>query len=175
MQSAIDRQKIGNWYLLKDYYFMIFKNAPDQYLRLLVSARAALELPKQRRPIIIGIDGQNGAGKTSVASWLAWQLGAKALHLDLYSTYDAEGRRVGWREDDLAQAIKNRVDSQRKPIIVEGVLLLEALGAIKRNTDFLVYVRRRDTTSCNKLPSVVRYLQSRNPPIRQSDHSLLGW
>jgi hypothetical protein len=34
-------------------------------------------------PLIIGFDGCCGAGKTSVALWLGWQLGFPVVHLDL--------------------------------------------------------------------------------------------
>lgn len=142
---------------------------------MLTEVQSALGFPHERRPIIIGIDGQDGTGKTHIAAWLAWQLGVKALHLDLYYTYDADGHRTGWRAHDLSQTIEQRVDVQERPIIVEGILLLEALKTIQRKADFLVYVRRRETRSYKKLPCVVRYLGSRNPPIRKSDHSLLGW
>jgi pantothenate kinase-related protein Tda10 len=35
-------------------------------------------------PLLIAIDGADGIGKSSLASWLAWQLGAPAIYLDLY-------------------------------------------------------------------------------------------
>jgi uridine kinase len=42
------------------------------------------KLGPDRFPLIVGIDGRWGAGKSSLASWLAWQLGMPSVHLDLY-------------------------------------------------------------------------------------------
>jgi hypothetical protein len=38
-------------------------------------------LNPNRLPRLIGIDGDDGVGKSSLASWLAWQLGAPTVHL----------------------------------------------------------------------------------------------
>jgi hypothetical protein len=72
-----------------------------------VSAR----LGPQRLPLLIGIDGANGCGKSSTASWLAWQ-----CLIDL------------------------RIRQEKRPVIVEGILLLEALATVDRKPDVLVFV-----------------------------------
>jgi len=36
-------------------------------------------LGPDRLPLLIAIDGADGIGKSSLASWLAWQLGAPAI------------------------------------------------------------------------------------------------
>ena len=41
-------------------------------------------LTPNRRPLLIVIDGADGMGKSSLASWLAWQLGMPAVQLDLF-------------------------------------------------------------------------------------------
>jgi pantothenate kinase-related protein Tda10 len=47
--------------------------------------RRVLEaLTPDRLPLTIAIDGADGSGKSSLASWLAWQLGAATLYLDIY-------------------------------------------------------------------------------------------
>ena len=43
-------------------------------------------LTPKRLPLLIAIDGPDGIGKSSLASWLAWQLGMPAIQLDLYLT-----------------------------------------------------------------------------------------
>jgi 2-phosphoglycerate kinase len=47
-------------------------------------------LGPNRKPLLIAIDGPDGVGKSSLASWLAWQLGAPSLHLDLYMIRDSK-------------------------------------------------------------------------------------
>jgi hypothetical protein len=49
--------------------------------------------------LLICIDGGDGVGKSSLASWLAWQLGAVAIHLDLYIVPNSCPLR--WRIDAM--------------------------------------------------------------------------
>ena len=66
-------------------------------------------LGPNRLPLLIGIDGPNGAGKSSLASWLAWQLGAAAIYLDLYVIRGSDPRsdRVATLEEAKAQFQKS--------------------------------------------------------------------
>ena len=65
------------------------------------------KLGPDRLPLIIGIDGRSGAGKSSLASWLAWQLATPSVHLDLYVERDSEP--LSWRYEDLARVITARL------------------------------------------------------------------
>jgi uridine kinase len=114
---------------------MIF--APSAYRELLAEVSEALG--PDRRPALIGIDGRDGEGKTSAATWLAWQLGMPAIHLDLFVERTKDEGPLRWRTDDLANCVKTR---RAKPILIEGVLLLDALLAIERTVDFLVFVQK---------------------------------
>jgi 2-phosphoglycerate kinase len=96
------------------------------------------ELGPNRKPLLIAIDGADGIGKSSLASWLAWQLGMPTVHLDLYLIRDSQP--LAWRADELSRLIAARIDNGR-PVIVEGVLILDAMDQISRRPDFLVYVR----------------------------------
>lgn len=95
-------------------------------------------LGPNRSPRLIAIDGADGVGKSSLASWLAWQLGAPAIHLDLYLIKDSDP--LFWRIRDLQRIVKTRLDEHACPLIVEGIMVLEALAEIGREADFLVYV-----------------------------------
>jgi shikimate kinase len=53
------------------------------------------ELGSNRKPLLIAIDGADGVGKSSLASWLGWQLGMPALQLDLYLIKDSNP--LAWR------------------------------------------------------------------------------
>jgi uridine kinase len=98
-----------------------------------VSAR----LGPQRSPLLIGIDGANGSGKSSTASWLAWQFGMPVIHLDFY--IDKGTAALTRSAAEVARLIDRRID-QGKPIIVEGILLLEALATVGRKPDVLIFV-----------------------------------
>jgi hypothetical protein len=113
--------------------------APKSYRDLRTPIRRALGFPDELRPLLIGIDGLDGSGKTSLASWLGWQLEIPAVHLDLYIVRDSDPLR--FRIDDLARALDARA-ALKRPVIVEGILLLQALNEIGRAPDFLIFVHK---------------------------------
>jgi hypothetical protein len=90
-----------------------------------------------RRPLLIAVDGADGVGKSSLASWLAWQLGMPAVYLDVYLIRDSKPFK--WRTDEVGRLVQNRIDGGR-PIIVEGVFVLDVLDQIHRAPDFIAYV-----------------------------------
>lgn len=94
-------------------------------------------LGPDRNPLLIAIDGADGVGKSSLASWLAWQLGMPTLHLDLYLIRGS--RPLKWRTDEVDRLIQGRLTLER-PIIVEGILVLDVLDQIGRSPDLLAYV-----------------------------------
>jgi hypothetical protein len=62
--------------------------APPAYLAVRKLIRHALGFPDERRPLLIGIDGLDGSGKSGLAAWLSWQLEMPAVHLDTYIIRD---------------------------------------------------------------------------------------
>src|ERR1700680_1984225 len=105
-----------------------------------VLAKVQDELGPDHKPLLIAIDGAWGTGKSHLASWLAWQLGIPSIHLDFYLIKDSEP--LTWRTDDLALAINTRLGGGfRKPVIVEGILILDALQKISRQPDYLIFIR----------------------------------
>jgi len=121
--------------------------APPPYFKLRRLIRSALGFPTEYRPLLIGIDGIDGSGKSSAASWLSWQLGMPAVHLDLYLIRDSEP--LTWRYDDLSDVLDAQTVLQR-PIIVEGVLLLRVLQKINRVPEFLVFVEKDQHDRCGQ-------------------------
>jgi uridine kinase len=128
-----------------------------------------LGFPHERRPILIGVDGLDGSGKSSLAAWLSWQLEMPAIHLDLYIVCGSNP--VAFRSDHLATAIDARI-GQGRPVIVEGVLLLDALASIQRQPDFLVYVEKEANRS--NLRSHVGPYIARRQPKQRADY-VLEW
>jgi hypothetical protein len=98
--------------------------------------RLRLALTPDRLPFLIAVDGADGIGKSSLASWLAWQLGMPAVQLDLYLTNQ---QPIRWLTVDLERVVARRIDRNR-PLIIDGVLALDALDQIGRSADFVVCV-----------------------------------
>ena len=113
----------------------MYPQAHDDYFKARDQIRE--KLGNEWLPLLIAIDGAFGAGKSGLASWLAWQLNMATIHLDLYLL---EGRR--WRISELRNAIDARIKrtSRRLPVIVEGVLVLEALRQANFQHDFFIFV-----------------------------------
>jgi thymidylate kinase len=126
-------------------------------------------LTPNRLPLLIAIDGADGCGKSSLSSWLAWQLGMPAIQLDLYLT---DLHPIRWRIDDSARAVAHRIDG-RRPLIVDGVLVLDALDIIKRKAGFHVWVSGGYTES-SLAPQIADY-QSRQRPLERADFTIDGY
>ncbi len=144
--------------------------APRQYLDVRNRIRDALGFPNERRPLLIGVDGLDGAGKSSLAAWLSWQLEMPAIHLDLYIIRDTEP--LAFRSDHLKAAVDSCLGMGR-PVIVEGVMLLDVLGSVGRRPDFLVFVDKEDRNDSNMRKQVPPYLKRRRP--REGADWVLEW
>jgi hypothetical protein len=118
--------------------------APDSYFQCRALIRKALGFPYNRRPLLIGIDGVDGCGKSSLAAWLSWQLEMPAIHLDIFMIPDSSP--LTWRYQELACAINGAQLGTQRPVIVEGVLLLYVLEQISRTPDFLAFVEKDQHT-----------------------------
>ena len=127
-----------------------------------------LDRIEARRPLLIAIDGADGIGKSSLASWLAWQLGMPAVHLDLFLT---SLHPIQWLTADLKRAVDRRLDLKR-PVIVEGVMVLDALDQIGRKADFVVHVE--GVGGIGLAEQLVEYQDVRSLPS-SADFSLDGY
>jgi uridine kinase len=127
-------------------------------------------LGPNRLPLLIAIDGADGVGKSSLASWLAWQLGAPAIHLDLYLVRDSDPLR--WRSGELKAILDTRLVELTKPIVVEGILILQVLGKIGRRPDFLVYV---DGKGGHFLSNQLANYRAQYQPEQQAQFHLQGF
>lgn len=155
-----------------------------EYEKLLTALHSALG--PDRRPLLVGIDGRGGAGKTSLSCWLAWQLGVPAIHLDLFLKQNEVPAPIERRAADLGRCLKARGD---RPLIVEGVLLLDALDEVGRHPDILIFVEEQPVVSTRMRPpdsdlidtrefslanQVAAYLSRRSPADR-ADFKLKGF
>jgi uridine kinase len=132
-------------------------------------ARVKQALTPNRLPLLIVIDGADGCGKSSLASWLAWQLGMPAVQLDLYLT---ALHPIQWLTPELARVVNHRIDNNR-PVIVDGVCALDAVDQIQRKADFLVFLRGGDEGS-SLAPQILAY-RSRRRPDQLAHFTLEGY
>ena len=90
------------------------------------------------RALTIAIDGRNGAGKTSVARYLAWQLGMPVLETDLWLSSTSP---VTHRIEEIREVMRARHHRDR-PVIIEGVMMLRTLELLGVQPDYLIFVTR---------------------------------
>ena len=119
----------------------------DKLVSLLRSLRAS-------QPRIIGIDGELGCGKTTVARHLSKELECESLHLDSYLLKGQGSFVRSIRYDELRDAIALR----KGPFILEGLCLLAVLEGLSLRPDFLVYVDPE-----------IRFRNARKSPLLQSE------
>jgi hypothetical protein len=127
-------------------------------------------LGPNRLPLLIAVDGADGIGKSSLASWLAWQLGAPAIHLDFYLVRGSDPLD-GAATSCSASSGRDSL-STRGPLIVEGILMLDALDSIGRKPDFLVYV---DGEGSHGLSGRLAGYRTRYQPEQHADVRLQGF
>lgn len=89
------------------------------------------------RRLTIGIDGSPGAGKSTLARYLAWQLGIPALETDFWR---ATGDEPSFEQLRKLISCWHETGEMGRPVIVEGIKLLEVFERIGITPDFLVFV-----------------------------------
>ena len=128
-----------------------------------------------RQDFLIGIDGPYGAGKSTLARYLSWQLEVPAIGLDLFLipdrgkiVYDTEGLST------LSWILSKRLN-QKRVTIVEGVKLLEVLDKQpRRRPDYLIYMECTDCGGCGNLKDELQAYREHWKP-RDFANEVLQW
>jgi hypothetical protein len=86
---------------------------------------------------LIGIDGKDGSGKTTLASQLANDLGYCHINLDC----KLDKNRGNFVENIRYDLLQSELEVSQEPIIIEGVCLLAVLKKLDMRLDKLIYVK----------------------------------
>ena len=87
--------------------------------------------------VIITIDGRDGVGKTTLGRYLAWHFNVTLIETDLY-LIPAQDYLVHL-DDQINRIIERRITLPR-PVIVEGISMLQLMKRMNRVHDFAIYV-----------------------------------
>ncbi len=102
-----------------------------------MQANAVLESVEVLRPGIIGIDGDLGAGKSSLSRWLSTRLALPVIHLDDH--LNAGGS--SFVESIDRRGLRRAIDTAGRPVIVEGICLLAAMDTVGLQPDLHYYLK----------------------------------
>jgi uridine kinase len=87
--------------------------------------------------IIVTIDGRFGVGKTTLGRYLAWHFNVSLIETDLFLIPARE--HLIHLDDQINRIIERRLTTPR-PVIVEGISMLQLMKRIHRVPDFSLYV-----------------------------------
>ena len=119
---------------------------------------------REWRKFLVGIDGIDGVGKSTLARFLAWQMGISNIENDLL--LDSKKPGFNYREDDLRRLIEARLNKNR-PVIVEGVFLLKILDNLKLEPNYLIWVENRSREGSHTLQNeFAKYDEDYKPRTR---------
>ena len=117
------------------------------------------------RSFLFAIDGRDGSGKSTLARFLAWQMDMPAIETDLYLVSNQAGAPK-YEYKDLSRCIDFRLSLDR-PVIVEGIFLLEVLKRIGFEPNYLVYTENQSYEGSNNLQKkFTRYEKKYTPRTR---------
>jgi hypothetical protein len=105
---------------------------------LLEKIKKQLLLPKG---VLLGIDGANGAGKTSLAEKIIEYLPAAIIHIDDFLEKNQGSYLDYIRYGDIEKALIEWRRQGGGLCIIEGVCLLEVVNKIHFEPDFLIYIK----------------------------------
>ena len=110
---------------------------------------------------MIAVDGITGSGKSGLSRYMAWQLDMPTIETDMLRLMDDE--QPSYRLEELGNLIQARHELDR-PVIVEGIFLLDTLNKLGIEPDYIVYVKKEETDSGYALrDSLPEYLEKYKP------------
>ena len=115
---------------------------------------------------LIAIDGQSGAGKTTLGRYLAWQFNISLVETDLFLIQN-QGRLV-YLNDALSHIIASRLEIPR-PVVVEGVAILRLLQSLAFRPDYVIYVSSDHAPESRSIKNELAHYEAEFKPTIYAD------
>lgn len=114
---------------------------------------------------IVGIDGRNGVGKTTLGRYLAWTFNISLLESEFFLPNPIE---LNYEAEPIRRLIDARIMIPR-PIIVEGIGLWKLLRSVDRVPDFVIYCSSSQYPDGNCLEETLLAYESEYDPKSRAD------
>lgn len=111
----------------------------SKQLNIIRNKDEVIDLIKDKQIKILGIDGNDGAGKTTFASEIAIKLGFTHIEVDQYLIKDSSGYLKFLDLEKLKADIKKNAG---KKIVIEGVMLYSVLEQIGFKVEEVIYIAK---------------------------------
>ena len=90
------------------------------------------------------VDGDPGAGKTTLAGKIANDLAYKVISFDDYLPGDFEGEPKPYVDQIGYDALQKEILASEEKIVIEGVLALKVLAKLNVRQDYHIFMKRYD-------------------------------
>lgn len=116
--------------------------------------------------VIVTIDGRGRVGKTTLGRYLAWHFNVTLIETDLFLI--PARHYVIHLDDQINRIIERRITSHR-PVIVEGVAMLQLMRRINRAPDFSIYVTNPQQSSSKTLEKWLSAYEAEFAPLSKAN------
>ncbi len=116
--------------------------------------------------MIVTVDGRDGVGKTTLGRYLAWHFNVTLIETDLF-LIPARDYLIHL-DDQINRIIERRITSPR-PVIVEGISMLQLMKRIHRVPDFSIYVTNPRRPSSKLLAQRLSEYEAAFTPSRKAN------
>ena len=118
------------------------------------------------RRFLVVLDGFDGAGKTTLGRYLAWQLGMPLVETDMFLIRGAGV--LTYRQEDLQRLIDSRLGNDR-PAIMEGIRALHIVRTLGLKADYVIWVDQAERTPSQALQQSIADYVSEYKPVQSAD------
>lgn len=137
---------LHKWDSLNWHHFYGFRkllnSRVEQDMAIVNNCTELSSLIRQGNYRIVGIDGKDGTGKSTIAQKVSSELKIRHINLDDYvEEYDSGTYVSNIKNEELLSAIT----ISSNPLIIEGVCLLSIMEQFDLKLDLLVYVKKIDS------------------------------
>jgi hypothetical protein len=114
---------------------------------------------------IVGIDGRDVSGKTTLGRYLAWHFNVSLIETDLFLVKNRRGPK--YKHKEINRIISERLSIPR-PVIIEGIALLRLFKNLKREPDFLVVACNKNFDGSDTLSQMLHVYEKAYCPKNQA-------